>query len=186
MPVILEKPLLVGDLDPSAGDGYPHAQLVAFHHNGLTMDVSIEYEFGTASGDYYQIWTKGKASPTKQTYVQGADVALIWAQMPNDGECVGAAIRRCTYEYLINSGELVGTVQDNPPLPPTSDSSAAEATATDATTAAAATSTVTTADATTAATTSDSTTTDATTAAATSTSTTADAATASTTDASTV
>lgn len=118
MPILLTKPFSVGALDPNQGDGYPMAQLISFTQNALTFAVEYSYEYGTATGEYYERWEKGAGSPTLTVYVAGPDVAALWSKMPNAGESVGQAIRRVTYEHLISTGAAEGTVVDSPPLPP--------------------------------------------------------------------
>lgn len=118
MPILLKTPFRPGDNDPTAPDGYKFCQLVNLYHSGLTMAVTLEYQFGHASGDYYETWTRGPGSPTKVTEISGMRVAQLWGTMPKDGESVGEAVRRAVYEYLIDSGEVEGEIQNNPPLPP--------------------------------------------------------------------
>lgn len=118
MPILLTKPFNPGDADPDAGEGYKFAQITSFIHNGLTMGVLLEYEYGTASGDYYEKWTRGPGSTPRTVEITGPQVAELWGKMPQEGESVGVAIRRCTYQYLIDSGAAPGTIVDNPPLPP--------------------------------------------------------------------
>ena len=131
MPVQLTTPFNPGDADPTAKSGYPFLQLVNFVHNPLTFAVYLEYQFGTSSGEHYEVWQKGAGSPTVGVDVSGPDVAQIWGQSPKDGESVGAAVRRCTYEYLINVKGIEGTVVDAPPLPPVAPPATAEDTAAD-------------------------------------------------------
>lgn len=118
MPIQLKNKFKVGDLDKNAGDGYPHCQLSSLTHNGITFSISIEYQFGEASGQYFETWTRGAASPTLSFELPGAQVVPLWSQMPHEGESVGQAIRRVTYEYMISSGLVDGEILDNPPLPP--------------------------------------------------------------------
>lgn len=131
MPILLTKPFNPGDADPSAQGGYPHCQLTGFVHNPLTFGVTLTYEFGTASGQYYENWTKGPGSPIRTLDIAGAEVATLWGQTPNAGETIGAAIRRATYEYLISQSIAPGTIVDAPPLPPEADASAEAAPASD-------------------------------------------------------
>lgn len=127
MPILLKKPLSVGDLDSDAGAGYPHCALTNFYHSGLTMAVTIEYQFGEATGQYYENWQRGKASPTRTLDVSPQDVVRLWSQMPQEGETVGQAMRRLTYEYMIESGLVDGTIVNTPPLPPAEETVAPDA-----------------------------------------------------------
>lgn len=118
MPVLLKKPFSVGDLDPNQGEGYKFAQLSALYHNGITFSITLEWQFGTASGDYYENWQRGPGSPTKSVDVPGSQVVPLWGQKPNEGESIGEAIRRVTYQFLIDQGYIDGEIVNNPPLPP--------------------------------------------------------------------
>lgn len=140
MPVLLTKPFNVGDLGPDGSEGYKFCQLSALVHNGITFSITLEYQIGTASGDYYEIWERGAGTPIQYVDVPGEQVVPLWSQLPQDGESVGQAIRRVTYEYLIDNGYIAGTIVNTPPLPPvaasTNDTAAATTTATTGTDAA--------------------------------------------------
>ena len=117
MPILLKKPFSIGDLAPEGSEGYRYATLTSLVHNGLTFGVMVEYEYGEASGAFLEHWVKGPGSPTRIMDVPPQEVAAMWGQMPKEGESIGEAMRRVTYEYMIAHG-VDGEIMNNPPLPP--------------------------------------------------------------------
>lgn len=118
MPIKLSENFMPGSNDPDHPEGYPFAQILNLYHSGITMAVTLEVQFGWATGDYLEEWKRGPGSPTKVYEISGPKVAALWGTMPNDGESVGEAVRRAVYEYLLRDGLIKGEIQNNPPLPP--------------------------------------------------------------------
>ena len=106
MPILLTTPADPGDND--SGNTYPRAKIYNFSLNTLAKEINVNFAYGDVVDD---VWAHGNGLRTKDVGIKGADYDTLIAALSNDGEGVYAGAHRLLYQYLIDNGHLVGTVE---------------------------------------------------------------------------
>jgi hypothetical protein len=106
MAVLLTTPADPGDSD--AGQAYLRAKIYSFQINLLAKEIQIVFGFGDESAG---VWTHGDGLQIRNVQISEADYTTLIAALSNDGETVYAGAERLLYQYLIDNGHLIGTIE---------------------------------------------------------------------------
>jgi hypothetical protein len=117
MPVLLTTPYNPGDRDP--GNTYPRAKLQTFmwverHDGGEKREsINVTIEYGDLDEGQAGTWIPGAATPIQRFSVTGSDYDAMVAEVATteEGYAIYAGAKRVLYQWLIDNGHLVGTIE---------------------------------------------------------------------------